>query len=113
MARGLEASLGRTVVLRVGGVDVVLTERRVQPTTLALYRSLGIEPTEKKIIAVKSSVHYRAVHMPIAKKIIEVDTPGATSPRLKGFPFKHLKRPLFPFDVETLGITELKTMEEE
>ncbi|MFB0543927.1 MAG: M81 family metallopeptidase, partial [Candidatus Bathyarchaeia archaeon] len=113
MARGLEADLGRTVVLRVGGVDVILAERRVQPTTLALYRSVGIEPKDKRIIAVKSSVHYRAAHTPIAKKIVEVDTPGVTSPRLAGFPFKNLKRPMFPFDVETLGIVELKTMEEE
>ena len=113
MAHGLEANIGRTAVLRIGGIDVIITERGVQSTSLAIYRSLGIEPMEKKIIAVKSSVHYRAAHMPIAKKILEVDTPGVTSPRLAGFPFKHLRRPIFPFDAETLGIVELKKMEEE
>jgi microcystin degradation protein MlrC len=112
MSRGLEADIGNTVLLTVGGVDIILTTERIQPTTLAIYRSVGIEPTEKKIVAVKSSVHYRAVHTPIAKKIIEADTPGVTSPRLAGLPFKNLKRPIFPFDVETLGIVELKTMDE-
>jgi microcystin degradation protein MlrC len=112
MSGGLEADMGRTAVLRVEGVDIILTEKRIQPTTLALYRSVGIEPCEKKIIAVKSSVHFRAAHAPIAKKILEVDTPGVTSPRLSGLPFKNLMHPIFPFDVTTLGIVELKTMNE-
>ena len=49
----------------------------------------------------------------IAEEIIEVDTPGLTSPRLAGFGFKNLKRPIFPLDAEMLGITELKAMTEE
>ncbi|MFB0558649.1 MAG: M81 family metallopeptidase [Candidatus Bathyarchaeia archaeon] len=113
MGTGSEADMGLTAVLRVGGIDVILTEKRLQPTDLQLYRSLGIEPTEKRFIVVKSSVHYRAVHEPIAKDVIELDTPGLTSPRLAGFGFKKIRRPIFPLDVEMLGITELKTMEEE
>ena len=113
MGTGSRADMGLTAVLRVGGVDVIVTEKRLQPTDLQLYRSLGIEPTEKRFIVVKSSVHYRAAHMPIAKEVIELDTPGLTSPRLAGFGFKNLRRPIFPLDVEMLGITELKTMGEE
>jgi microcystin degradation protein MlrC len=113
MGTGSRADMGLTAVLRIGGVDVIVTEKRLQPTDLQLYRSLGIEPTEKRFIAVKSSVHYRAAHMPIAKEVIELDTPGLTSPRLAGFGFKNLRRPIFPLDMEMLGITELKTMEEE
>lgn len=108
-----ERDMGRTAVLRVGGVDIIITEKRLQPTDLQLYRSLGIEPSEKKFIVVKSSVHYRAAHEPIAKDIIELDTPGLTSPRLAGFGFKKIRRPIFPLDTEMLDITELKTMEEE
>ncbi len=61
----------------------------------------------------KSSVHYRASHEPIAKEIIELDTPGLTSPRLAGFKFRKIRRPIFPLDFEMLGITELKRMDEE
>jgi len=113
MGTGVETEMGRTAVLRIGGVDVIATEKRLQPTDLELYRSLGIEPTEKKFIIVKSSVHYRAAHEPIAKEVIELDTPGLTSPRLLGFGFKKIRRPIFPLDLEMLGITELKSMEEE
>ena len=113
MGTGSEADMGLTAVLRVGGLDIIVTEKRLQPTDLQLYRSLGIEPTEKRFIVVKSSVHYRAAHEPIAREVIELDTPGLTSPRLAGFNFKNLRRPIFPLDVEMLGITELKSMEDE
>ena len=46
-------------------------------------------------------------------EVIEIDTPGLTSPRLAGFGFTGVRRPIFPLDVEMLGITELKSMEEE
>jgi microcystin degradation protein MlrC len=113
MGTGSESDMGATAVLLVGGNEVIVTSKRLQPMDLELYRSLGIEPTERKFIVVKSSVHYRAAHMPIAEEVIELDTPGLTSPRLAGFGFKKLRRPIFPLDVEMLGITELKWMDEE
>ena len=51
-----------------------------------------------QIIAVKSSVHFRAAFMPIAKEVIEVDTPGLTSPRLDRLEFHKIRRPMYPFD---------------
>jgi microcystin degradation protein MlrC len=113
MGTGSESDMGETAVLLVGGNEVIVTSKRLQPMDLELYRSLDIEPTERKFIVVKSSVHYRAAHEPIAEEVIELDTPGLTSPRLAGFGFKKLRRPIFPLDVEMLGITELKSMDEE
>ena len=113
MGTGSESDMGETAVLLVGGNEVIVTSKRLQPMDLELYRSLGIEPTERRFIVVKSSVHYRAAHEPIAEEVIELDTPGLTSPRLAGFGFKKLRRPIFPLDVEMLGITELKSMDEE
>jgi len=109
MGYGRERNMGRTAVLDINGIDVILTERSQQATSLELYRSLGLEPTEYKILLVKSCVHYRAAHEPIAKKIIELDLPGWHGTRLAAFPWKKLKRPVFPIDIEALGISELKT----
>jgi len=113
MGTGVPMDMGSTVILDIGGTDVIVTSKRLQPLDLTLYRSLGITPEEKKFIIVKSSVHYRAAHAPIASEIIELDTPGLTSPRLAGFGFKNIRRPIFPLDIEMLGITELKSMDEE
>jgi microcystin degradation protein MlrC len=109
MGRGMERNMGRTAVLTVQGIDIILTEKSKQPKDLELYRSLGLEPTDYKILLVKSCVHYRAAHDPIAKRIIELDLPGWHGTRLAAFPWKKLKRPVYPLDVEALGISELKT----
>jgi len=109
MGRGIESDMGKTAVLNVRGIDIILTEKSQQATDLELYRSLGLEPTDYKILLVKSCVHYRAAHEPIAKKIIEMDLPGWHGTRLAAFPWTKLKRPVFPIDVETIGISELRT----
>jgi microcystin degradation protein MlrC len=103
MRQGATGSLGKTAVLRCRGrhentVDVIVCERRVQPVDLAIFRSQGIEPTEKRILALKSSVHFRAAFEPIASRVIEVDTPGLTAVDFTRFPFQRLSRPLWPFD---------------
>ncbi|MHA2066747.1 MAG: M81 family metallopeptidase, partial [Candidatus Thorarchaeota archaeon] len=109
MGRGSESSMGNTAVLNVKGIDIILTEKSEQATDLELYRSLGLEPMDYRILLVKSCVHYRAAHEPIAKRIIELDLPGWHGTRLAAFPWKKLKRPVFPLDVEAIDISELKT----
>ena len=100
--------LGRAAVLHVLGrlgnvVEVLVTERRVQALDTGLFRSQGIEPLEKKIIVVKSSVHFRGAFTPIATRIIEVDTPGLIAIDLTRFDFKRLQRPIWPLDAELLS----------
>jgi microcystin degradation protein MlrC len=112
MSTGAESDMGKTAVLDIGGNDVILTSKRLQPTDLGLYKSQGINIEDKRFVVVKSSVHYRAAHEPVAKEIIELDTPGLTSPRLASFEFKNIRRPIFPLDAEMIGITELKTMKD-
>ena len=113
MGTGAQSDMGATVVLDIGGNDVIVTSKRLQPLDLQLYKSLGIDVASKRFVVVKSSVHFRAAHEPIAAEIIELDTPGLTSPRLTGFGLKNVRRPIFPLDIEMIGITELKTMDQD
>ncbi|MCC6945567.1 MAG: MlrC C-terminal domain-containing protein [Thermomicrobiales bacterium] len=103
MLTGVHSSLGRTAVLRCEGrhgntVDVIVCERRVQPLDTAVFRSQGIDPESKQILVVKSAVHFRGAFMPIASRIIEVDTPGLTSVDFTRFPYTQLSRPIWPLD---------------
>ncbi len=103
MSTGVEMNMGPTAVVGLdgangGSVKVVVTTHRYQPTDLEVLRSQDIEPTSLQIIAVKSSVHFRSAFMPIAKQVIEVDTPGLTSPRLDRLEFRKIRRPIYPFD---------------
>lgn len=100
MSTGVKGSMGRTAVIRTGGIDLIVNERRFQPVDPEVARSVGIDPQHKKIVVVKSSVHYRAAYEPIAKEIIEIDGPGLSSPNLSRFEFKHIRRPIFPLDTD-------------
>jgi microcystin degradation protein MlrC len=99
MGTGMKTNMGRTVVLKSGGVEVIITEKRVQVLDQELLKSVGITPADKKLIALKSSVHFRADFESIAQKIFEVDTPGVHSPDLFQYDYKKLRRPIFPLDV--------------
>ncbi len=98
MARGAIDRMGRTAVIKTGGVEVILTEGRSQPLDAEVLRSVGIEPRDRKLIALKSAVHYRADYTPIAHEILEVDTPGVHSPNLTNFRYENLRRPIYPLD---------------
>ena len=98
MARGKIGQMGRTAIVQVGGVEIVLTEKRIQPYDAEVLRSVGIEPTERKLIALKSVVHFRADYAPFAHEILEIDTPGVHSANLFSFEYRKLRRPIFPLD---------------
>jgi microcystin degradation protein MlrC len=98
MRDGIVEDQGRTAVMDAGGVLVVLTERRMPMWNLQQLRVLGIEPSQLRIIVVKAAIAYRAAYAPIAKKIIEVDTPGLTAADVRSFPYQRLQRPMYPLD---------------
>lgn len=98
MNRGLEGRLGTTAVLEVEGVKVILISLRRQTLDPEIVRAAGIDPLGEKILAVKSTVHYRAAFEPIAHAIIEVDGPGLSSSNLARFAFSRVRRPIFPLD---------------
>lgn len=101
MGRGTTASRGRTVVLEIngpGGIELQLTDLRGHPNDLNFFRAFGIEPTERRILVLKSAAHFRAAFEPIATKVIEIDAPGISSPKLDSFDYQLLRRPVYPLD---------------
>jgi microcystin degradation protein MlrC len=101
MGKGLRHSRGKTVVLEIngpGGIELQLTEIRGHPMDLNYFRAFGIEPTQRRILVVKSAAHFRADFGPIATKMIEVDAPGISTPRLNTLPYEQLSRPIFPLE---------------
>jgi microcystin degradation protein MlrC len=95
---GSTIRMGRTVWLRTGGINLVLTERKTPPFDLAQLRGVGVIPERQKMIVVKSAVAYRAAYLPIAAGIVEMDTAGLCSANLTRFHYRHLRRPIFPLD---------------
>ena len=103
LGTGSESKLGLTVVLEIGGrggIEVITTSFRNAPNDANALRSVGIEPTKRQIVVIKSSVHYRADFTPLVREIVEVDAPGLASPTWSRFNFQRLRRPIYPLDPE-------------
>lgn len=96
-------TLGRTAVVRCGQTDLVLTEYPSSQTHPGFFRAVGIEPRDRRIIVVQSAHLFRdafEVQERIPRMIIEVDTPGVSSPNAHRFTYHRLRRPIYPLDEE-------------
>jgi len=104
MFTGFKMNLGRMARLRsidAPGVTVLLASHKCQTADQDMMRVLGIEPAEHAIVALKSSVHFRADFEPIAREVIIVRAPGPALADPADFAWKHLRpgmrlRPLGP-----------------
>lgn len=92
---------GPTVLVIVGGVELIITTRKSMPGDQQQLKSMAIDPTKKHIIVVKAAVRWRGGYGPIAKHAIHVDTPGLGATDLRLFDYKKIRRPIFPLDPET------------
>jgi len=55
--------------------------------------------TEAPILVAKGAIAPRAAYEPIAARIIEVDSPGATAVNPARFKYTRVRRPLFGLDL--------------
>ena len=76
MLRSKFVEMGKTAVLRQNGVEVLVASIRQQPIHTETFSHLGIDPRTRKIVALKSSVHFRAGFQPIAAEVITCASPG-------------------------------------
>ena len=89
--KGAHMKLGPTALLETGGVRVAVASAKVQLADQAMLRHLGVEPAEQKILALKSSVHFRADFQPLAEAVLVVVSPGPVVLDNRELPFRHLR----------------------
>ena len=74
---GNRMQLGPMALLELpGGVQVAVASRKVQAADREMFRHLGVEPADCRILALKSSVHFRADFGPIAGEVLIAAAPG-------------------------------------
>jgi microcystin degradation protein MlrC len=77
--RGMRMHLGPMAALQseaAPGVRVVVGTTKCQTADQEMFRHVGIEPERMRIVAVKSSVHFRADFQPMASEVLVVKAPG-------------------------------------
>lgn len=92
MGKGNHVANGKTALIEVApGINVIVVSKKTQAYDQALFRSVGVEPADSKILVLKSSVHFRADFEPIAEAVIVGIAPGPVTADSSVFPFKHLR----------------------
>jgi microcystin degradation protein MlrC len=95
---GVRIEMGPCAVVRHAGVTILLTSKKTPPFDLGQLRSQGIEPESLHVIGVKAAVAHRHAYDRITKASFTVATPGPCASDLGHFPFRHVRRPIFPLD---------------
>lgn len=104
MLRGQQVDMGPTAVLEVGGAEIVVTGRRFQAYDRMFFEHAGIDPTRRAVLVVKSAQHFRAAFAPLARAVLVVDSgAGLTTGNLAVFPYRKVRRPVFPLDADAAG----------
>jgi len=90
-------TIGDAAALQIEGVTVIVNTKRSQCHSLDCFTKLGIDPSTKKVVVVKSMQHFHAAYAPIASEVVYVAAPGALVPDWSLLPYKQADKTQWPF----------------
>jgi microcystin degradation protein MlrC len=91
---------GKTAVLEVNNVTLVVTSRPVHLFDRSLFYAHGQDPRRFDLVVVKSPHCQRHMYADWCARLINVDAPGATSANLPSLGHTRCRRPIFPLDAD-------------
>jgi microcystin degradation protein MlrC len=99
---GRALELGATAALQIGGITAICVSKRKQCADPVFFEMHGLDVGAARTVVVKSRGHFRGGFDQFfpPDRVIEVDTPGLTSPVIERLNFKGLPRPVFPLDAD-------------
>jgi microcystin degradation protein MlrC len=89
--RGGRFELGPMALLETGGVHIAVASRKQQAADQAMFRHLRADPADYAVLALKSSVHFRADFGAMAQRILVVEAPGPNVADPARLPFRNLR----------------------
>jgi microcystin degradation protein MlrC len=98
MYTGVRVSVGPTAVLDAGNVQIVVISHHHEPWDQGIFTRVGIDPATKKVLVLKSRIHYRAGFGPLARHTISCDGAGVASSDNSLFDYVNVRRPIYPLD---------------
>jgi microcystin degradation protein MlrC len=102
-----DQALLREAVVRIGGIDLVLTARRRPFHNMADFTRLGLAPRTARIVVVKSG--YLSPDLgPIANPSLMALSPGVVDQFVERLERKHKSVPQYPFDTDFAFTPQVK-----
>ncbi|MGO4438948.1 M81 family metallopeptidase [Rhizobium sp. RAF56] len=90
------APFGDAAHIRLAGIDIILNSTRAQSFDPSLFSVMGIDPTSKKILVIKSTNHFYASFSKIASQILycSAGTPYPNNPAKTSY--RRARRDIWP-----------------
>jgi microcystin degradation protein MlrC len=98
LGRNLPIDMGPSAVLRRGKVHVIVTARSGPHFAPELFRAAGLDPFSAAVLVAKSPCGFRAAYEGKAKRILVVQAPGCAPADFWRYEYRHVPRPLWPWD---------------
>jgi len=96
--KGAELTIGRSVRVQIGNVDIIVGSVRMQTLDDGVFRLHNINISDYKLVALKSTQHFRAVFKDLAADIVTADPPGIHTANFSLLNYNRLERPIYPLD---------------
>ncbi len=100
---GVAEDAGRTAVLTIDDITLLVTERCVLFVGRRVFQAFGLEPQDFSLVVAKSPNGFRTWYESIAELILHLDTPGSASLNLESLPYEHCVRPIYPLDKDVVA----------
>jgi microcystin degradation protein MlrC len=90
MMTGVKVRIGPCACLEIDGVLIAVASGKMQMLDRELFRAVGIQPEQMKLLVVKSSNHFRADFTPIASRVLVAKAAGPMAADPGDLPWKKL-----------------------
>jgi microcystin degradation protein MlrC len=97
--------VGDMAAFDVGGIAIVCNTLRSQCKSLDCFTHVGVEPSAKKVVVVKSMQHFHAAYAPVASEILYVAVPGAVAPDFLQMRYLNASKRQWPFIADPFAAT--------
>jgi microcystin degradation protein MlrC len=95
---GTTTAYGPSCLVQVGEIKIIVATNRVQIDDREQFRIFGIQPETTNVLVCKAVNHFRADFEKIGRQLIYVESGGIMSTNFAQFPFKNVRRPIWPLD---------------
>ncbi|MEO0398127.1 MAG: M81 family metallopeptidase [Pseudomonadota bacterium] len=95
---GMEANLGPSVRLKIKSTDVIVTTIPTQSEEREQLKLFDLDPETISVLFLKGQNHLRADYDAFTSRLFYVDGGGICSRNYAIFPYKNLRRPIWPLD---------------
>ena len=89
--------VGDMAAFEVDGIAIVCNTLRAQCKSVDAFTNVGVDPSARKVVVVKSMQHFHAEYAPVASEILYVAVPGAVAPDFRSMSYTKAPRKQWPF----------------